>query len=148
MINNYQKRAFHETLTAASDMLEVMGNAPPNARIHPCLEWSGTAPDLLDHLGAEGHLSVLLEGGATVLAHWHELDLVDRWEVYIAPALVGGDDGRPLLGGTSAATIADVWRGHTVDVVRLDDDVRLSIVPIRAEHTTPFTAPTPQGDTI
>ena len=29
MINNVQKRAFHETLTAASDMLDLMDNAPP-----------------------------------------------------------------------------------------------------------------------
>lgn len=126
----------------------VMGQAPPNARIHPCLEWTGTAADLLDYLGAEGYVSVLVEGGATVLAHWHERDLVDRWEVYIAPALVGGDGGRPLLGGTSAPTIADVWRGHTVDVTRLGDDVRLSIVPIRTGSTAHLTTPTPQGDTV
>ena len=45
MINNVQKRAFHETLTAASDMLEVMGNAPPDEYDE---EWRDAVRESLD----------------------------------------------------------------------------------------------------
>ena len=38
--------------------------------------------------------------------------LVDRYVLYLAPALFGGDDGRPLFAGPGAPTIDDVWRGR------------------------------------
>ena len=52
--------------------------------------------------------------GATVAGDFHRAGLVDRYVLYLAPALLGGDDGRPLLAGPGAATIADVWRGRIV----------------------------------
>jgi len=102
--------------------------------VRPCREWLDEPDELLAVLGAEGHLSVLLEGGATLLAAWHAADLIDRWEIYIAPALVGGDAGRPLLGGSSAASIDDVWRGRIVHTEHLGDDVRLTVVPATRIH--------------
>ena len=46
----------------------VLGTAPAGARVHPCLEWTGGVPELLDRLGAEGVLQLLVEGGRTVAA--------------------------------------------------------------------------------
>ena len=43
---------------------------------------------------------------------FHRAGLVDRYVLYLAPALLGGDDARPLLAGPAAATIADAWRGR------------------------------------
>ena len=45
----------------------------------------------------------------------------------LEPALLGGDDGAPLLAGGGAGTMADAWRGRLADVTRLGDDVRLTI---------------------
>ncbi|MBV8386785.1 MAG: dihydrofolate reductase family protein, partial [Acidimicrobiia bacterium] len=53
--------------------------------------------------------------------------LVDRYVVYLAPTLFGGDDGRPMFAGAGAATIDDVWRGQITDVERLGDDLRLEL---------------------
>ena len=44
--------------------------------------------------------------------------LVDRYVLYLAPALFGGDDGRGLFAGPGAATIDDVWRGRITSVER------------------------------
>ncbi|MEK6985117.1 MAG: RibD family protein [Candidatus Thermoplasmatota archaeon] len=66
-------------------------------------------------LGADGHLDLgallnllyergvrrlLVEGGSTVLRSFLDTDYVDRWTLYVAPVLVGGNgpslfDGRP-----------------------------------------------------
>ena len=46
----------------------VLGRAPESARARPCLEWTETPEALLDHLGAEGHLQLLVEGGAETVA--------------------------------------------------------------------------------
>jgi diaminohydroxyphosphoribosylaminopyrimidine deaminase/5-amino-6-(5-phosphoribosylamino)uracil reductase len=82
---------------------------------------------VLDDLGRRVVLSLLVEGGATVAHDFHEAGLVDRYVVYLAPALMGGDDGAPLLRGPGAATIDDMWRGHIVDVTRLGDDLRVEM---------------------
>ncbi len=107
----------------------VLGTAPVGARIHPCLELSGDIGGVLDQLGAKGVLSVLVEGGATVARSFHQAGLVNRYLVYLAPALLGGGDGVPLFAGPGAPTLAEVWRGRFTSVERLGDDLRLELVP-------------------
>ena len=103
----------------------VLGTAPAGAQVHPCLQWQGPLEPLLDHLGAEGVLQVLVEGGARVAADFHRERLVDRYVVHLAPALMGGDDGVPLFAGPGAATMAEVWRGRTVSIRTIGNDVEI-----------------------
>jgi diaminohydroxyphosphoribosylaminopyrimidine deaminase / 5-amino-6-(5-phosphoribosylamino)uracil reductase len=105
----------------------VLGAAPPGARVRPCVELKGELPDVLDELGRRGVLQVLVEGGATVAGDFHRAGLVDRYVVYLAPALLGGDGGRGLFAGPGAATIGDVWRGRIVSIDRVGDDVRVEL---------------------
>jgi len=72
-------------------------------------------------------LQLLVEGGATVAHDFHAAGLVDRYVVYLAPVLFGGDDGRPIFSGHGAGTIADVWKGRLVSVERLGDDLRVEV---------------------
>jgi len=105
----------------------VLGSAPAGARVHPCLELSGDLGGVLDHLGGSGVLSVLVEGGPAVAHEFHAAGLVDRYLFYLAPALLGGDDGRPVLAGPGAPTMAEAWRGRVLSVGRLGPDVRLEV---------------------
>ena len=89
----------------------MLGRAPEGARIRPALELSGELGDVLDELGRRGVLQVLVEGGATVAHDFHAAGLVDRYVVYLAPALVGGDDGRPMFAGPGAATVDETVAG-------------------------------------
>ncbi len=115
---------------AGTDPLRVvLGHAPEGAKVHPALELEGELGPILDHLGGLGALQVLVEGGPTVAGEFHRAGLVDRYVIYLAPALAGGDDGRPLLAGPGAATIDDVWRGRIVSVTRLGDDLRIELEP-------------------
>lgn len=107
----------------------VLGHAPAGARVHPCREVQGELGPILDAMGSEGVLQLMVEGGASVAGAFHRAGLVDRYVVYLAPAFLGGDDGRPLFAGPGAPTMADVWRGRLVGVVQLGDDVRLDVVP-------------------
>jgi diaminohydroxyphosphoribosylaminopyrimidine deaminase/5-amino-6-(5-phosphoribosylamino)uracil reductase len=72
-------------------------------------------------------LQVLVEGGASVAHDFHAAGLVDRYVLYLAPLLFGGDDGVPLFAGPGAGTIADVWRGKLVSVERLGEDLRVEV---------------------
>jgi diaminohydroxyphosphoribosylaminopyrimidine deaminase/5-amino-6-(5-phosphoribosylamino)uracil reductase len=105
----------------------VLGSAPPEAALRPCLEYSGELGPILDDLGERGILQVLVEGGAGVAHAFHEARLVDRYVLYIAPALFGGDDARGLFAGPGAASLADLWRGRIVDLRRLGDDLRVDL---------------------
>jgi diaminohydroxyphosphoribosylaminopyrimidine deaminase / 5-amino-6-(5-phosphoribosylamino)uracil reductase len=109
----------------------VLGSAPARAAVHPALEHTGDLCPLLDRLGEEGALQVLVEGGAHVAHRFHTEGLVDRYVLYLAPALLGGDDGVPLFAGPGVATMADVWRGRIAGVTRLGPDVRIDLVPLR-----------------
>ncbi len=105
----------------------VLGRAPEGARVHPALEVSGRLDQILDDLGQRGVLQVLVEGGASVAHDFHAAGLVDRYVLYLAPVLFGGDDGTPLFSGPGAGTIGDVWKGRLVSVERLGDDLRVEV---------------------
>jgi diaminohydroxyphosphoribosylaminopyrimidine deaminase/5-amino-6-(5-phosphoribosylamino)uracil reductase len=107
----------------------VLGRAPRSAKVHPCLELTGHPGAVLDELGARGVLQVLVEGGARVAHDFHAAGLVDRYVLYLAPALFGGDDGPGLFAGPGAATMAEVWRGDIAEVRRLGGDLRVDLEP-------------------
>ena len=110
-------------------MRVVLGTAPSAAKVHPCVELSGSLPEVLDELGRRGVVQAMVEGGATVAGQFHRERLVDHYVVYLAPALFGGDDARPVLAGAGAATIDDLWRGRITNVERLGDDVKIEMAP-------------------
>lgn len=109
----------------------VLGEAPPEAKVQPALQVSGDLEEILDDLGHRDVLQLLVEGGPTVAGEFHRRGLVDRYVFYLAPALFGGDDARPLLAGPGASTIDELWRGEVALVTRLGRDVRIDVTPLR-----------------
>jgi diaminohydroxyphosphoribosylaminopyrimidine deaminase/5-amino-6-(5-phosphoribosylamino)uracil reductase len=105
----------------------VLGQAPKGARVHPCVELNGALPDVLDELGRRGIVQAMVEGGATVAGAFHREGLIDRYVLYLAPALFGGDDARPLMAGPGAPTMDDVWRGRITNVEQLGDDLKVEL---------------------
>lgn len=107
----------------------VLGAAPAGAHVHPCTEWSGDLEPLLDSLGADNVLQLLVEGGARVAADFHRRGLVNRYVFHLAPALAGGDDAPGVFSGAAAASIAEMWRGSIVSVQQLGNDVEIVVEP-------------------
>ncbi len=107
----------------------VLGDVPDGAAVAPALTLRGTPGEVLDDLGSRGMLQVLVEGGARVAHDFHAAGVVDRYVVYLAPALFGGDDARPMFTGPGGATIGDVWRGQVHSVTSLGCDIRVELAP-------------------
>ena len=105
----------------------VLGMAPPGAAIHPCLERSGELGPILDELGSLGVLQLMVEGGSSVAGAFHRAGLVNRYVVYLAPTLFGGEDGTPLFSGPGIASISELRHGRIVEMRRLGDDLRLDL---------------------
>lgn len=105
----------------------VLGEAPAGSRVRPALEVQGDLGEVLDQLGEMGIVQALVEGGATVAGAFHRAGLVDRYVFYVAPALLGGDDGRPVMAGHGVRTMTDAWRGRIVSITPVGTDVRIDV---------------------
>jgi len=105
----------------------VLGSVPPGAAVTPALELGGDPGEVLDELGRRGVLQVLVEGGATVAHAFHHAGVVDRYVLYLAPALFGGGDARPLFDGPGASSIDGLWRGRLHSVTSLGGDLRVEL---------------------
>ena len=88
---------------------------------------TGDLGQVLEDLGERGVVQLLVEGGATVAHDFHQAGLVDRYVLYLAPVLFGGDDGRPLFAGPGAPSIESVWRGRILSVEQLGPDLRIEL---------------------
>ena len=66
---------------------------------------------------------------AATAAAFHRAGLVDHYAVYLAPALFGGDDARPMFTGPGAASLSDLWRGQIHAVTPLGPDLRIDLRP-------------------
>ncbi len=107
----------------------VLGRIPEGAKVLPADEHHGSLEDLLDDLGREGMIQVLVEGGATVAHALHEARLVDRYVFYLAPVLFGGDDARGLFAGPGAETLTGAMRGSIERMTWLGEDLRIDLLP-------------------
>ena len=65
---------------------------------------------LLEHLGQQGVVSLLVEGGGGVLGAMADARLIDKFAVFIGPMLIGGAAARSPVEGSGATTMADVLR--------------------------------------
>ncbi len=77
---------------------------------------------LLEHLGAHGIQSVLVEGGATVHGSFFDLGLVDEAFFFQSPIVIGGKDAPCAVKGTGCENIHDAARLHHVDIRRIGDN--------------------------
>lgn len=107
----------------------VLGTIDASAKVHPCTQWTGTLPDLLDTLGKEGVVQLLVEGGARVAASFHRERLINQYIMHIAPVIAGGGDAAGVFAGPAASTMTDMWRGRIVSTTNLDGDIEIILEP-------------------
>ncbi len=65
---------------------------------------------LLEYLGQQGVVSVLVEGGGGVLGALLDARLIDKIAVFLGPMLIGGAAARSPVEGNGSTTMADVLR--------------------------------------
>ena len=80
----------------------------------------------LQDLARRGVTSVMVEGGAGIIASLLRDRLVDRMVLFMAPLIVGGD-GVPLARGAGAPSIGRALRLASVDVSRSGPDLVLDV---------------------
>jgi diaminohydroxyphosphoribosylaminopyrimidine deaminase/5-amino-6-(5-phosphoribosylamino)uracil reductase len=102
------------------------------ADILPCRERSGRVDlnDLLMQLGARGVQSLLLEGGGVLAGEALRQGFIDKFLLFFAPKLVGGEGIAPFA-GPGVARMADAFQLRDINVTRFDDDILVEGYPER-----------------
>ncbi|NCU81903.1 MAG: riboflavin biosynthesis protein RibD, partial [Acidimicrobiia bacterium] len=101
-----------------------------------CTQWHGSLVDLLDELGSQDVLQLLIEGGPTVAAAFHRENLINLYIFHLAPALSGGNDSLPVFENSGIATMSQLWRGQIVTSQQLGDDLEIILEPNSAKQET------------
>ncbi|HKN85911.1 MAG TPA: bifunctional diaminohydroxyphosphoribosylaminopyrimidine deaminase/5-amino-6-(5-phosphoribosylamino)uracil reductase RibD [Nitrospiraceae bacterium] len=76
-------------------------------------------------LGKRGMTSVLLEGGSEMNASAFSAGLVNRLRLYMAAAVLGGQDAKGIVGGASPASLTEAWRLKDLHVTQVGEDLLL-----------------------
>lgn len=105
----------------------VLGKAPADAAVHPCLERSGDLRAVLDELADRDVLQVLIEGGPQTVSTFLEAGLVNHVVWYQAPAFAGSQGTVGALRGLTTGTLAQLRRARFTGVTRLGDDIRVDV---------------------
>ena len=106
----------------------VLGEIPEQARVQPALSWRGGIGPLLDKLGDEGVIQLMVEGGARVAHSFLSLGLVDEFRLFIAPKVLGGSAGRRLFEGVGAQSMHEALRMRTFETMSWDEDVEIAML--------------------
>ncbi len=109
---------------------------PTGARVHPALELSGEPGDGARRARGQGRAAVARRRrGRRGPRPSTRAGLVDRYVLYLAPALFGGDDAVPMFAGPGAPPGRGPLAG-TVGLGRpqLGPDVRVELAPAEPRH--------------
>jgi diaminohydroxyphosphoribosylaminopyrimidine deaminase/5-amino-6-(5-phosphoribosylamino)uracil reductase len=79
--------------------------------------------ELLRELGRRGVQSIMLEGGAVLNEAFLQAGLIDRMMVFIAPKVVGGNDGKGIFAGNGVSLLSEALRLQEVRLRRFGDDI-------------------------
>ena len=91
---------------------------------------------LMDILGKKHITSVLLEGGATVMGAMIRGRLIDKFYIFKAPKLLGGEDGIPMARGRGAGTMDGSIGLSGLEVRKFGEDVLFAGYPYYGTRDT------------
>lgn len=80
---------------------------------------------LMKILGEMGIDSVLCEGGSELNASVIEADLADKFELYIAPKVIGGSKSKTPVGGVGIPCMGNACMFKNPVVTRFGDDIKI-----------------------
>jgi len=78
---------------------------------------------VMEALGKMDIMSLLIEGGGTVIGSALAAGVVNKVMFFMAPKLLGGDDGIPVCRGRGPALMKDSFSLKRVDRMLFDDDI-------------------------
>jgi len=97
------------------------------AKVHPCTVWSESLDSLLDTLGSEGVLQLMVEGGPIVATAFHDQGLINQYVFHIAPIVSGSSEALGLFVGDVQQELSHC---AVVSTTAMGDDVEIVLEPL------------------
>ena len=110
-------------------VLSRTGSIDAAARVQPCEVWTGGITELLDSLGRDGVLQLMVEGGPTVAAAFHGAGLVNRYVFHVAPVISGEADTPGVFGLSPSPHDHMLAVNRLVSAGVLGNDIELVLEP-------------------
>jgi diaminohydroxyphosphoribosylaminopyrimidine deaminase/5-amino-6-(5-phosphoribosylamino)uracil reductase len=98
-----------------------------SAQVNPCVVWSDDLESLLDSLGDEDVLQLMVEGGPTVASAFHDLGLINQYVFHIAPIVSGNAQAPGVFIGDVQQELSHC---AVVSTTALGDDVEIVLQPL------------------
>lgn len=95
---------------------------PSDAKVHPCTEWNGDIESLLDVLGQEGVIQLMVEGGPTVATEFHRRGLINQYVFHVAPIISGSDIAPGVFVGDEQLSLQEY---EVTSTMQMDDDLEI-----------------------
>lgn len=118
-----------ETLLVTRKNMQERKKAVLRKRGITLLEHDGEKADLewlMQELGRQGVISVLIEGGSSLNASALESGIVDKVLFFVAPKIIGGKDSFPVVGGRTYRSLAGAHRIAGARVKKFGEDFLFS----------------------
>jgi diaminohydroxyphosphoribosylaminopyrimidine deaminase/5-amino-6-(5-phosphoribosylamino)uracil reductase len=84
---------------------------------------------LMAILGKMPVISLMVEGGASIIGSFIRNHLVDKYLIFKSPKILGGDDGVPMAAGPSVERMEQCSRLTDIRVRRFDNDILIEGYP-------------------
>jgi diaminohydroxyphosphoribosylaminopyrimidine deaminase/5-amino-6-(5-phosphoribosylamino)uracil reductase len=106
----------------SSDLLKRSEKEGVSAIVCPLKNKRVDLTALMEILGGMSITSLLVEGGSSIMGSMIRERLIDKFYLFKAPKILGGNDGFPMASGTGPKTIDDCISLKDLQVKRLGDD--------------------------
>lgn len=100
----------------------ALADAGASVKAFPGSDGRVNLSGLLDYLGEQGIVSVLVEGGSATLGALLDAGLVDQVQAFVAPTLIGGADAASPIAGVGAAVMSDAVPLHHTTMEQIGRD--------------------------
>lgn len=95
---------------------------PDNAKVHPCTVWSDDIESLLDTLGKDGVIQLMVEGGPTIATEFHRRGFINQYIFHIAPVVSGSDSAPGVFVGDEQLSLQEYIITSSTE---MDDDLEI-----------------------
>lgn len=100
---------------------------PTTAKVHPCTIWGGPLDALLDELGQQNIVQLMVEGGPTVATEFHSQGLVNQYVFHIAPMVSGSSTAPGVFVGDTQLSLDEC---RIISTTTLGDDIEIILEPL------------------
>ena len=91
--------------------------------------------DVMAKIGRVGIDSVVIEGGKGVISSFFKEHLIDGGEIFIAPKILGDENGLSFIGGFSQKSMGSAFELKEIEVKSFDKDISIAFSGIEWKET-------------